>query len=296
MDHDLMVPSAHQPSSGSSSEGYSSAASHEVYPRSTASDGDVVVGESVPSLVRPVQLTYSQSTGGVGVPPRGVSSTFSPSSPHSSRHPGLYSTPTSSTPPTPVPRAFKVKQLEEEISRLHQEVESLRQHKDDLARQLEGRLAASSDCPGDDATALCLEVERLKDQIEKMKAANRMNVDRLTEKISTLELGGTSSDHMIHTLKEKLEVEEKEAAREREARCQLEKSLATLKVEFSRVDGERQILERERNKLREEVKNSSSSEQTHGALSRSNSVSGQGVLRRLNDTLRDKRDLEDVSL
>ena len=299
MEHGLTVPPTHQPSSGSSSEGYSSSVSHETSPRSTSAHvcdgGGEEDGRGGPTgLTRPGQLTYySHSSGGVGLSPQGSSSTYSPSSPHNSRHPGLSST---QTPPTPVPRAIKVKQLEEENSRLRNEVESLRQLNDDLTRESERRWTAG-DGLDDNATALRLKVGQLEDQIEKMKMANTMNVERLTEKISTLELGGMSSDQTIEKLKQKLEVEESEMAREKKEKCQLEQSLSSLKVEYNRVDGERQIIERERDKLKEELKNASGGDQAPPRVSRSNSVSGRdaGVLRRLNDTLRDKKLLEDVS-
>ena len=259
---------------------------------------------------RPDHLNYPPNPGSQGSHAShsqdGVlSSSYSASSPQQHRH--GYSSPlmpaTTSTPPTPVPRAMKVKQLEEDVSRLRHEVASLRQQNSELVGQLQSTPDHSVMMSGgDDDSSLQLRVAQLEDQNKKMKAANSLNINRLTEKISHLELDSINCDQTVIALskrvknsEEEVKKKEEEIERERAERKQIEQSLASLKVEHERVDGERRIMERERDRLKEEVRSSHTTDSS-GAAGRSNSVSSRdaGVLRRLNNTLREKKQLEEV--
>ena len=252
---------------------------------------------------RPDHLNYPPNPGSQGSHAShsqdGVlSSSYSASSPQLHRH--GYSSPlmpaTTSTPPTPVPRAMKVKQLEEDVSKLRHEVASLRQQNSELVGQLQ-----SMPDPIDDSS-LQLRVAQLEDQNKKMKEANSLNINRLTEQISHLEVDSINCDQTVIALKkqvkkseEELKKKEEEIERERAERKQIEQSLASLKVEHERVDRERIIMERERDRLKEEVRSSHTTDSS-SAAGRSNSVSTRdaGVLRRLNNTLREKKQLEEV--
>lgn len=251
---------------------------------------------------RPGQLNYSQTSGSEGESSsQGYVGVFSPafsaSSPQLHRH--GYSSAT--TPPTPAPRAVKVKQLEDEVSQLKYEMKSLQLQNSELQSQLQSKLQIGTAVDEQDTSILHSRVAQLEDQNKKLKEASSMNVDRLTEKISHLELCSMTSDQTIVSLKKELEIKtndlnrrEDEVEREKREKRQLEQSLASLKVEHERVEGERRILERERDRLKEEMKSNPSS---GGAISRSNSVStrDQRVEKRLNDALRDRKQLEDVS-
>ena len=207
----------------------------------------------------------------------------------------------SSTPtaPVPTPQAIKVKQLEEDISKLHKQVESLQQRNSELERELQSAssLTASTDV---DVISLQMKVAQLEDQNKKLKEANSRNVDRMTEEISRLQLSGLSSDQTVNHLRQQLSMNEQQVREKdqeiiklQQEKYQFEQSLASMRVENERLDGERKILERERDRLKEEIQNSPTAEQAP-QLGRSNSVRDQGVLRRLNNTLRDKKQLEEV--
>lgn len=247
------------------------------------------------SLYRPDQLTYSSDARLEGEhSPGGVF--HSPSSPLFRQRSSSSSTPNA---PTPTPRIVKVKQLEADVSRLHQQVDSLQQRNSELERELQSFNYVTS-TTGVDVTGLQTKLAQLEDQNMKLKEANSRNVDRMTEEISRLQLSGLSSDQTVNQLRQQLSLNEQqvrekdeEIGKLKQEKTQLEQSLTTMKVENERIDGERRIIERERDRLKEEIQNSPTSEQAP-ALSRSNSTSHAGVLRRLNDTLRDKKKLEEV--
>ena len=249
-------------------------------------------------LYRPDQLNYSSKSNLEGGQSPGLGGGI-----HTSSSPQMFRqrSSSSSTPtaPVPTPRAIKVKQLEEDISKLHKQVESLRQHNSELERELQSAssLTASTDV---DVTSLQVKVAQLENQNKKLKEANSRNVDRMTEEISRLQLSGLSSDQTVNHLRQQLSMNEQQVREKdqeiiklQQEKYQLEQSLASVRVENERLDGERKILERERDRLKEEVQNSPIAEQAP-QLGRSNSVRDQGVLRRLNNTLRDKKQLEEV--
>ena len=247
------------------------------------------------SLYRPDQLTYSSDAGLEGQhSPGGV--ICSPSSPLFRQRSSSSSTPNA---PTPTPRIVKVKQLEADVSRLHQQVDSLQQRNSELERELQSFNSVTS-TTSVDVTSLQMKLAQLEDQNMKLKEANSRNVDRMTEEISRLQLSGLSSDQAVNQLRQQLNMNEQQVGEKdeeigklRQEKTQLEQSLTTMKVENERIDGEKKIIERERDRLKEEIQNSPMSEQAP-ALGRSNSTSYAGVLRRLNDTLRDKKKLEEV--
>ena len=239
---------------------------------------------------RPDQLTYSRLEGEHTYSPGGA--THSPSSPMLRQRSSLLT-------PTPAPRQSKAKQLEADLSRLRQQVGSLQQRNSELERDLQSFNSVSS-TDGVDVTSLQMKLTQLEDQNMKLKEANSRNVDRMTEEISRLQLSGLSSDQTVNQLRQQVHVNEQhltekdeEIGKLRQEKSQLEQSLTSMKVEKERIDGERRIIERERDRLKEEAQNSPSSEQAP-ALGRSNSTREPGVLRRLNDTLRDKKKLEEV--
>ena len=290
----------------------SSWASSEMSPRNTDTHAQDSVGDDfvvVPTLSptqsqvpqthhRPGQLGYSKSSSSEvegGTLTQEASNMLSPSSLYACRH-GSSATPTTSTPPTPAPRAgIKVKQLEEENTKLHQQMGSLRKYISKLEGQLQSQPNPSVT---DEATKSLQErIEQLEDQNMKLKRASSSNTERLTEKISRLELSSTNSDQEISRLKQELATKQQEMEQAKQERYQLEQSLASLKVENERVNGERRILEKERDRLKQEVRSSPTTEQAPGVIGRSTSVSSRdhNVLRRLNDTLRDKKLIEEVT-
>lgn len=220
-----------------------------------------------------------------------ASNMFSPSSPYACRH-GSSATPTTSTPPIPAPRG-KVKQLEEEKSKLHQQVGSLQKRISEL-ETLQSRLDPSDT---GSTSSLQVRIEQLEDQNKKLKVASSMNIERLTEKISQLELSSMHSDQEISQLKQQLTTKQHEIDQAKQEGCQLKQSLSSLKVEKEWVDEERRSLEKDRDRLKQEMRSSPTTEQAPGVLGRSNTLSSrdQNVLRRLNDTVRDKKLLEEVT-
>ena len=248
---------------------------------------------------RPGQLNYSTNSSSERSLTQGASNVFSPSSPYAHRQ-GSSGTPTTSTPPTPAPRGLgiKLKQVEEDNSNLRQQMESLRQLNSELQRKLQSRPDPSPGGMDEDTFSLQLRIGQLEDRNEKLKEANSVNVERLTEKIAKLELSNVSSDQEINQFKQQLVVKEREIARERQEKHELEQSLASLKIENERVDEERQILERERDRLKQEIRTTPTSERAPGgALGRSNSVSSrdQSISKRLIDSIREKKQLAEVN-
>lgn len=205
------------------------------------------------------------------------------------------------TPPTPTPRfSLKAKQLEAEVLQLRQQIDSLQQENSELKREAQSATSFSS-TTGVDVTSLQIKLAQLEDQNMKLKEANSRNVDRMAEQISRLELSGMTADQTVNQLRQQVSVneqkakeKEEEVSKLRREKDQLEQSLASMKIENERIGGQKRVIERERDRLKEEIQNSPTTEQAP-ALGRSNSVSQAGVLRRLNDTLRDKRKLEEVN-
>lgn len=194
-----------------------------------------------------------------------------------------------------------MKRLEAEVSRFRQQVDSLQQRNSELERELQSFNSVTSTTDVD-VTSLQVKLAQLEDQNMKLKEANSRNVDRMSEEISRLQLSSLSSDQTVSQLKQQVSVNEQQVKEKddeidklRQEKYQLEQSLNSVKVEKEQIDGERRILERERDRLKEEIQNSPTSEQAP-ALGRSSSVKDPGVLRRLNDTLRDKKKLEEVKL
>ena len=247
------------------------------------------------ALHRPDQLTCSsESKIEGGLSQGGV--LHSPSSPLFRQRSSSSSTPNA---PVPTPRGITVKRLEAQVSQFREQVDSLQRRNSELERELQNfnSVTGTTDV---DVTSLQVELARLEDQNMKLKEANSRNVDRMSEEISRLQLSGLSSDQTVNQLKQQVSVNEqqvKEKADEidklRQEKYQLEQSLNSVKVEKERIDGERRILERERDRLKEEIQNSPISEQAP-ALGQSSSVKDHGVRRRLNETLRDKKKLEEV--
>lgn len=212
----------------------------------------------------------------------------------------------SSTPnaPTPTPRLIKVKQLEGEVSQLRRQVDSLQQRNSELEKELQSFNSITSTMSTDsvDVTSLQMKVAQLEDQNMKLKEASSRNLDRMTEEISRLQLSGMTADSTVNQLRQQVSMnewqmreKEDEIGKLRQEKSQLEQSLTSMKVENERIDGERRIIERERDRLREEGQNNPGSEQAASGLDRSSSVRGEaGVKRRLMDILRDKKKLEDV--
>ena len=212
----------------------------------------------------------------------------------------------SSTPnaPTPTPRLIKVKQLEGEISQLHRQVDSLQRRNSELEKELQSFNSVTSTMSTDsvDVGSLQMKVAQLEDQNMKLKEASSRNLDRMTEEISRLQLSGMTADSTVNQLRQQVSTnewqmreKEEEIGKLRQEKSQLEQSLTSMKVENERIDGERRIIERERDRLREEAQNNPGSEQAAAGLDRSSSVRGEaGVKRRLMDILRDKKKLEDV--
>lgn len=265
----------------------------------SVSDDFVVVPTPSPQdHHRPGQLDYSKSSSSEvegGTLTQEASNTFSPSSMYACRH-GSSVTPTTSTPPTPAPRAgLKIKQLEEEKSKLHQQLESLQKRILELERQLQNRPGPS--VTGEGTQSLQERIDQLEDQNAKLKRASSSNTERLTEKISQLELSSMNSDQEIIQLKQQLVTKQHEMDQAKQERFQLEQNLTSLRIEKERMDGERRILEKERDKLKQEMRSSPTTEQAPGVIGRSTSVSSRdhNVLRRLNDTLRDKKLIEEVT-
>ena len=288
----------------------SSWASCDISPRNTETHAQDNVGDDfvvVPTLPSPTQSQVAQAhhrPGQLGCSKSSssevegetmtqeASNTLSPSSLYACHH-GSSATPTTPTPPTPAPRAgLKVKQLEEEKSKLHQQVELLQKHISELEGQLQSRPDPS--VAGEATQSLQAKIEQLEDQNKKLKVASSSNTERLTEKISRLELSSMNSDQEIIQLKQLLATKQHEMDQGKQEKCQLEQSLASLRVEKER---ERRILEKERDRLKQEMRSSPTTEQAPGVLGRSTNVSSRdhNVLRRLNDTLRDKKLLEEVT-
>lgn len=240
---------------------------------------------------RPDHLDYSSNLSSKGeYSKRGAIDPYSSSSPQTYRQ-SFSTTSTPSSPPIAVPRAVKVKQLEEEVAKLRHQVLSLQQRNSELESQSQ---SASHVSGGVDSSSLQARVTQLQDQNKKLKEASELNVERLTEKISKLEFSSMSTDQEISQLRHQLREKTREADKERDEKYQLELSMTSLKKDHMRIDGERQILERERDRLKEEVKRSPITEQAP-PLGRSNITRDQNVLRRLNDTIRDKKALEEVN-
>ena len=257
----------------SSSESWTSC---DVSPPITTTQAAVSEGQTspvytghVPTDCRPVKLDYSSSLSSEGGT-QGGNSVFSPSSPRLNSR-----TPSATTPsltPVAAPRMNKVKQLEEEKAKLQNE-------KEDLEK---------------------LNIE-LSEHVRMLKEANERNLKRLNEenerninKISCLELSSTSADVEKVRLQKQLREKDDQIYKEQQERKNIESSLSSLRIDYDRIDRERQRLEEERDRLKVEMKRSPSVEQVV-PLGRPGGRD-TGVYRRLNDSIREKRELEEVSV
>ena len=246
----------------------------DVTPPTSAYDSSTATGERQPSsdysghvnYCRPVQLDYSSSLSSArGYGTQGGDSTYSPSTPQ------IFSPPPSATTPVAAPRSsIRVKQLEGENAELKDVIGDLQRQNGELS----GR------------------VRMLKEANERnLKRLNEEN-ERSIEKISRLELSGTTADYEKGKLEQILKDKDGELYKEQQERRNVETSLSSLRIDYERVDRERQRLVEERDRLKAECKRSPSVEQV-APLSRPGGRD-TGVYRRLNDAIREKREVEEV--
>ena len=259
----------------------------DVSPPTTTSEGShtaVNEGQTSPAYTgyvatdcRPIQLDYSSSLsseGGYGT--QGGNSVYSPSSPLIySQSPSATS---SSSTPVAAPRhSIRVKQLEEENATLRSEMNLLKEQNTKLSGRIDMLKEANE-----------RNLKRLNDEKERLNEENEHNID----KISRLELSTTSADVEKARLQEQLKEKDDQIYKEQQERRNIESSLSSLRIDYDRIDRERQWLEEERDKLKADIKRSPSVEQV-APLGRSGGRDS-GVYKRLNNSIREKRELEEV--
>ena len=261
----------------------------DVSPPTTTSEGSqtaVNEGQTSPAYTgyvatdcRPVQLDYSSNlTSEGGYSTQGGNSVYSPSSPLIySQSPSSSATTSSSTPVAAPRHSIRVKQLEEENATLQTEMDLLKEQNTKLSGRVEMLKEANE-----------RNLKRLNDEKEWLNEENERNID----KISRLELSTTSADVETARLREHLREKDDQISKEQGERRNIESSLYSLRIDYDRIDRERQRLEEERDRLKADIKRSPSVEQVAplGRLSGRDS----GVYRRLNDSIREKRELEEV--
>ena len=266
----------------SSSESWTSC---DVSPPITTTQAAVSEGQTspaytghVPTDCRPVKLDYSSSLsseGGYGT--QGGNSVFSPSSPRLNSR-----TPSATTPsltPVAAPRMNKIKQLEEEKAKLQNEKEDLEKQNIELSERVRMLKEANE-----------RNLKRLNEEKERLNEENERNIN----KISCLELSSTSADVEKVRLQKQLREKDDQIYEEQQERKNIKSSLSSLRIDYDRIDRERQRLEEERDRLKVEMKRSPSVEQVV-PLGRPGGRD-TGLSRRLNDSIREKKELEEVSV
>ena len=257
----------------------------DVSPPTTTSEGSQNEGQTSPANTghvttdcRPVKLEYSSSLSSEGgYTTQGGNSVYSPSSPliHSQ-------TPSSSTASTPVPAprlSIKVKQLEDDKIILQNDKDLLEKENSELKGHVRMLKEANE-----------RNLKKLNEEKYRLNEENERNID----KIARLELSGTSADLEKDRLELLIKQKDDQIDKEQQERRLVESSLDSLRIDYERIEREKLRLEEEKDRLKAEMKRSPSVEQV-APLGRSGGRD-TGVYRRLNDTIRQKRELEEVCI